>query len=276
MLKAEVLKVDDEMALAWLARTEELGFHNRRLSNQFIKRYAHAMREGRWQLNGETIILDESGALLNGQHRLHAVLEVTTSDEGPVFIEMLVAQGVKRSTFQTMDQGVKRTAGQILGIGGISQGESLAALVRKIYIWETNRYSDHTVARLLDNSEITELATNHREEFLPALTWGKRASQEFGRASLWAFVYWLFTKHAPNEAQTDFLEPLVTGADLGEKHPVLALRRKMLKARAGGPIPYSDKQILSLAVRSWNALQQGRGLANLPVKNTADPIPKLR
>lgn len=275
MIKAEVLKVDAEMVMGWLARTEELGFHNRRLSNRVIEQYTHAMLTDHWELNGEAVILDEAGALLNGQHRAHAVLEATVADEGPAFVEMLVAQGVKRNTFRTMDQGLRRSAGQILGMQGVSQGNNFAALVRHIRVWEVNRYINHNEARLMDNSEVSEIALRDHAILAPAVAYGKRAARDLGRPSLWSFVYWLLIDHAPDDALSDFLEPLLSGANLHEGHPVLALRRKMLKARTAH-VEYHPKLVFSMAVRTWNALQRGRTLAQLQVPKLADPIPELK
>ncbi len=54
----------------WLKNNNK---HNRPLSRKDIERYAASMESGRWLLNGETIIFDNTGNLLNGQHRLVAV-----------------------------------------------------------------------------------------------------------------------------------------------------------------------------------------------------------
>ena len=49
--------------------------HNRRLSPVRIRKFADEMQNGMWVYNGESIIVSESGRLLDGQHRLHAIVD---------------------------------------------------------------------------------------------------------------------------------------------------------------------------------------------------------
>lgn len=52
----------------------ELNPTNRPLSDHTVQRYARDMRGGRWQPNGQGIILTADGKLLDGQHRLAAII----------------------------------------------------------------------------------------------------------------------------------------------------------------------------------------------------------
>src|SRR5690606_5321337 len=48
---------------------------NRPLSDQHVKRIASQISAGKWRFNGDTIKLSECGDVLDGQHRLWAVIE---------------------------------------------------------------------------------------------------------------------------------------------------------------------------------------------------------
>ena len=48
---------------------------NRALNDKRIAMYAKDMIDDAWQLNGETINIDEDGLLCNGEHRLLAVIK---------------------------------------------------------------------------------------------------------------------------------------------------------------------------------------------------------
>ena len=48
---------------------------NRNISQITVKRYAQAMASGEWMQNGQTITIAEDGTILDGQHRLWAVIE---------------------------------------------------------------------------------------------------------------------------------------------------------------------------------------------------------
>ncbi len=76
---------------------------NRRLQQATVERYAREIREGRWLLTGETIIISDSNELLNGQHRMNAVLVAG------VPIRSNVVSGIERNAYQKMDSGKSRS-----------------------------------------------------------------------------------------------------------------------------------------------------------------------
>jgi hypothetical protein len=83
---------------------------NRTLRRGVVKKYALSMRSGNWQLSPDPICVDSKGILLNGQHRLHAVIEAAKT------IPMLLMNGIKRETFAVMDRGAPRNFSDALGI----------------------------------------------------------------------------------------------------------------------------------------------------------------
>lgn len=101
---------------------------NRRLSNTRARSLADAMKKGQWKLNGETIVFGSSGNVMTGQHRLRACviagLPLTT----------WVVRNVPDEYFSTMDQGAKKTAGEILGIDGETNSNYLAAVARWVLL----------------------------------------------------------------------------------------------------------------------------------------------
>ena len=48
---------------------------NRRLRPKTVKRYEEEMRQNSWTLTSDAIAFDEDGNLIQGQHRLHAVVK---------------------------------------------------------------------------------------------------------------------------------------------------------------------------------------------------------
>lgn len=69
-MKAEVMTVTPELAREYLKHNES----NRSLRRTRILQYAHDMKEGKWNLTGQGITFGKDGNLLDGQHRLHAVV----------------------------------------------------------------------------------------------------------------------------------------------------------------------------------------------------------
>lgn len=93
---------------------------NRPLNKSRVRRLANEMSAGRFVLTHQGIAFDETGRLVDGQHRLHAIIEAGRS------IQMLVTLGLPPSAlddehgavhaFEVIDQSGTRSAADILSI----------------------------------------------------------------------------------------------------------------------------------------------------------------
>ena len=119
-MQTKVELITPEIARVYLAQN----CGNRKVSKYMVNMYSEAMKRGEWMLNGESIKFDVDGNLIDGQHRLHALIEANIS------LELLVVRGLQRSAFKTLDVGKKRTAGDCLSIEGIANYNTVAAIVR--------------------------------------------------------------------------------------------------------------------------------------------------
>ena len=115
--------VTPTIAKAWLAKAKESGFENRYIQQTVVNSYADTMRQGKWMLNGEALVFDQNGILINGQHRLNAVIKADRD------IEFLVVDGVDHKAFSTFDCGRNRTLGQLLSMNGVENYNICASIV---------------------------------------------------------------------------------------------------------------------------------------------------
>lgn len=109
-MKASVETITPEIAAAYL----EHNMKNRSLSSSTVNAYAADMRAGNWQLNGEAIKFNKRGELIDGQHRLMAVVL------SGVTISMVVIRDIDEDV-NVMDYGRKRSITDILRIGGMDE-----------------------------------------------------------------------------------------------------------------------------------------------------------
>jgi hypothetical protein len=93
---------------------------NRPVNPDLVWKYAHDMMKGRWLLDGKTIILDETGAVLNGQHRLLACIEADRS------FETWLVKGVDRNVRHTIDSDC-RSLSDVLTMKGEKENTPLLA-----------------------------------------------------------------------------------------------------------------------------------------------------
>jgi hypothetical protein len=104
MVHTEIQHVSPAMAGEYLKRNTS----NRDLLPNNVKRFEEQLRTGAFILTHQGIAFDKSGRLADGQHRLHAI--VNTGITAP----MSVTFGLDEAAFAVMDQGVKRSAANIL------------------------------------------------------------------------------------------------------------------------------------------------------------------
>jgi hypothetical protein len=103
-----MVEITPNLAEMWLKTKNK----NRSIHLSQLNKIKRAIELDRWEVNGETIILDACGRLCEGQHRLQAVVDTGTT------IWSLVVVGIDQDRFKTMGQGTKRTVGDILAIRG--------------------------------------------------------------------------------------------------------------------------------------------------------------
>jgi hypothetical protein len=137
-LRAGVVAIDSAFAASILERCNK---GNRNLRDRVISRYSRDMGDGNWRVNGEPIIFDVSGNLLNGQHRLSAVVR---SDS---IIECVVVFGVASDTMASIDQVASRTVGDSLGLLGESNKNVLAGAASSLWQYERGALNDGGATR---------------------------------------------------------------------------------------------------------------------------------
>lgn len=71
MIRSEVLFVGPELAEEFLRKNTK---NYRKYRPWVAKKYADDMRNNRWKINGESICFNSKGELVNGQHRLEAIV----------------------------------------------------------------------------------------------------------------------------------------------------------------------------------------------------------
>ena len=101
---AEVVRLTPAMATSWL-RANKI---NRPIRKRHMNFLAGEISAGNWQVNGQAIVIAENENVLDGQHRLLAIIEAGTA------IETLVVYGISEKAFATIDTGAVRTGADAL------------------------------------------------------------------------------------------------------------------------------------------------------------------
>lgn len=250
--------VTPTMATAWL----EQNTSNRKLTTITVDKYAQAMRDGHWHYDASPIRFAKSGRLLDGQHRLWAVIESDTSQE------FLVVTGLNEHSFVTMDTGKKRSFADVISIEHPSAKDpnALASITVLVKRWEQGYRGKQIrpTGRGANNTSIDEYLSffNNNAEAIQDLA---KRGREIARkvpgitTSMVALLMWIFEDIDAEDSEA-FFDRLMRGANLDEGSPILALRNFLYRWATGKDQRSALPAELAVAVsiKAWNAWRAGR------------------
>lgn len=107
-MKISVSDITPKKAKDLLANND----NNRRLRQDRINLYASEMTAGNWKLNGVPIVLDDTGELRDGQHRLKAIIKSNKTMKNTVIIKLPKEQA------NCYDIGAQRSVMDIAKLAG--------------------------------------------------------------------------------------------------------------------------------------------------------------
>lgn len=120
-MKTDIENITPSIAEFYLLRNHS----NRPIRSSVVKFYADIIRRGKWQLTHQGIAFDETGKLLDGQHRLKAICTAG------IAVPMMVTHGATSNSFDCLDLGLKRSVSDIMQIKK-QYAETLACLTRML------------------------------------------------------------------------------------------------------------------------------------------------
>jgi len=130
-LNVTVEVISPSSAEQYLARNFET---NRKLSPTNLAKHVSSMQKGSWLISTDCIGFDTKGRLINGQHRLTAVIQSKTSQP------FIVVRNLPVQSAQVLDLGKKRMMDERLCIAGKSLSRNLCSVVRNAMTNYTDNY----------------------------------------------------------------------------------------------------------------------------------------
>jgi acylphosphatase len=107
--------------------------NNRNLTHSHVAFLAMQMMKGDWTENGQSIVMDFHNNIVDGQHRLNAIVQSGKS------IPMLVVRGVNPQTMNTIDTGRSRNASDVFTLNGVKNANTISSVTRMVMVWEAEK-----------------------------------------------------------------------------------------------------------------------------------------
>lgn len=260
--------------------------NNRKLVTRGVREYAAAMERGDWLFDGAPVRISPEGVVLDGQHRLSAIIESGTTQK------MLVIRGVSPDAQLVMDTGRKRTLADALTLRGEKDAALLAATITLDWRWSHGLRGK----RLFSAGEITE---ENAEALLPqsaqllahlentpdirdSIKPAQVLNRQVPIAPRVATLLHIVTTRIDQEDSDYFFEKLASGSNLEETDSILVLRNRLLDASherrtRGASLDISTT--LAYCFKSWNVYRDGGIMKRLLFKQggaNPDKFPEPR
>jgi hypothetical protein len=263
-------KVGPKRARALLATMKT----NRKVTRTVVIDYARQMREGMWRSTSQGLIIDWDGHLMNGQHRLLAVIE------SGVTIEVDITYGEDPDNFMVLDKHRKRDLSDALSIAGIEYPNETSRLYR-VYLDLIQTKDDRYIAFGARTrwgwkpERAIEWAKENRARLVHVIhvCKGPQAKKVLRPPAVMMALY--YRLHEIDEEQADaFFKQLVDGCKTG---PVGKLREALdglMLQRVQGTIP-PRYMWPALVIKAWNAYVNGKRLRQLEFDGGYEPFPDI-
>lgn len=242
-LQISVEMITPEVAEAMLT----LNTRNRSVSSKHVSALASAIRRGEWTMNGDAIRIGDN-TLLDGQHRLHAVIA------SGIAVQSVVVRGLQSTVFDTIDIGKRRSAGDAYDVIGEKNTKVLAGAIRFILSIKSNQtldktsYSNHemleALARFPSARDSVKLIKSHATSLAPG--------------SILCGLHYLFSEKDKAAAEKFYMF-ISTGIGFDHGTPMFLLRERLID-NAASRAKLERAYVAALCIKAWNATRRGQSL----------------
>lgn len=238
---------------------------NRRLRGRLVTSYAEDMRQGLWKPTGEAIKISRTGQLLDGQHRLNAIIEAKKP------LDLLVVTGLPDEAQALMDQGAVRSASDALQMHGFQFATLTATVARWLLLaGAPGPHLEQALRAKASTARVLKTAQDNPDCEMAAKKYATLSNHVPGSPTGLCYS-WLHTHRADASACEEFFEALVdmrfypTGSD-----PRRAGLRALQRMDRDDAITNASKEkgiaTVSVLTRTWNAWRKGEDVETIALR----------
>ena len=239
--------------------------NNRKIRPLRVKTIASDIAAGKWQWNGQPIIFDTEGLLIDGQHRLTACVQAGK----PIVTD--VRRNVPRSCMSTIDIGTPRTTADLLIGKGRTSANERASTIKKLLAFRAGvQLHDSVMNQQIHRDDVSEFDDRVGDSLDPHIAWGSQVNARIGGTrAVWAMFSYEVTSRFGDDAEP-FLVGVRDGELLAKGDARLALRTLFIKLQPKKPAERTAQiQILAIC-DAWNLWASNKQTSTLRVRQAHD------
>lgn len=272
-VRANTLLISPEMAKTWIENQGK----NRHWRREIVNKYKAEMLAGMWRENGQPIIFDDNGSLVDGQHRLRAIMESNRA------IKCLVVSNVKPIDAMTIDMGLSRTLGDLFVMNRLRNARLLSRTSKLLLIW-TTKFNELTQKKTFTREimnvhpqQVYAYYLQHRLEI-------DRICGEFKNhtpltanisGAVLAFIYATLEK-IDDERCYVFMGSFVTGNIKAAWPYMLTIRDALLSRKKQSGFRLTETERISVIFGIWNVIYHGASVEEVEANTLNIPLELLK
>ena len=205
---------------------------NRKLNKRHVDFLADQIKSGKWQKNGQTIVIAKDGTLMDGQHRLNAIVAAN------VPADIGLCTGAPKVAMATIDNGKPRSAYDVLTMEKCTHASLVGSSLRLFYKFDCGELlSDRGATfKKMPNSAVIPALRDMQEKF--DLDWLAKIAVKTSRntritvTQLFSALYLITSKYG-EDAVTEFTDKMNDGGDY-PKSPTMVMPQIVARIQAQG------------------------------------------
>lgn len=245
--------------------------NNRTVRHSVVKQYARDMKNGNWVVGLydnqiAPICISKSGTLLDGQHRLLAIIEAN------VPVMMFVQTGLSEDAYTVMDNGVKRSTADVMR--NSQNAYVLASFLKMVF---ATKYGESPIASSIQGKLYNRKSSGHvtkhdileesenadRSTYDECVRNGVSIANAIGRGSPTIFAYgiWLCKWLGVDEELNAYVEGMASTKPSDCINVDLVKTSILKKYLLGGR--HTNYDILSVFLKGYDATRNGKRLEKI-------------
>lgn len=224
----------------------------RKIDKKRVTLYAKEMQRGEWHVTGDTIKINEDGKLLDGQHRLLAIVGAN------VTVTCTIAWDVPADAL-AIDRGKPRTVAQYCRHEGVKNATNIAAAARLCLMHDKNLW-DRVTAQIeqITDAEVVDYIHTHMDALQSGMALARKSKHIVPQSTCAAILELGCRPREPSNVTEAvwFVSAVATGTSLEPHDAPLHLRNKLLAQNQRHPLsPFAKRILTTLA---WNYTVLGK------------------
>jgi hypothetical protein len=244
---------------------------NRKVTPKTVWTYAKDMQEGRWKSKtGEFIKISKTQRLLDGQHRLLAVIKSNST------IDFSICYGIEDEVFDVLDTGKNRSRKDVFTIDNIPNANIVSSIINSYLVLQKGNtvFTAGKNSTGITNTMVLECYRKNPEYWTESTKFTIKIYNSFAKILSLNVIggFYSFFNDINPESAREFFNQVGTGENITNT-TISSLRKILLQDKISSR-KMQSRHKNALIIKAWNAFRNNNNIKTLRFDVENDNYPK--